>query len=726
MQAEKDHRIRDLGLMILALRPDLRFMPRTAGGEPCYLVEDAVNSKYYTIGIPEYTFISCLDGRTSVAKALSLTARAVPQDALTEDDAATICRWLIDAELAFTAESTDSQRLAQAANKRAGFQWTQWNPLFMKLPLCFPDRVLDRMLPWTGWLYSGTTGAVTFALVLVAAYRVFAQWDRFAAASVGVFTPSRWIWLGLCWLALKIVHEISHGAVCKKYGGSVHEAGVILILFAPLAYVDVTSSWRFKSKWQRIHTAAAGMHIEILIASLAALGWAATAPGFVNDLCFHLVLMAGATTLLFNANPLMRFDGYYILADLLDVPNLYADGQLFLRYLARRYVLGVPAELSSGSPARDLFIRLYGVAAFCWRTTVSFCLILAAATLFHGAGLVVALLATVMWLVVPAVKLAVYLFRGDGWENPNRLRFACVVVPALVCAFLFVNKVPWPGVTLAPAIVEYAPLAVVRAGSPGFVRQIEVQSGQFVEQGQLIAILENQELELELRDLAAAIEQTILKGRVFKQREQMAAYQAEQKELESLRKQYAEKRAEVEQLTVRAPLSGRVIARDPRALLGTYASPGSEIVSLGNEHQKELRLAIEQEDVDEFSSHIGRWIDIRIHGKPRLKCKLSRVPPRAGIVPPHVSLCAPYGGLLEVRPKRNREPDLPEDQFELLKPRFTGVVSLTGQESARLRVGQRGVAWLPRGQGSTIAAHLLAILRDAVPETLARQFNVRP
>ncbi len=720
-----DHRIRDLGVMTLALRTDLVFTPRTIAGESCYVVEDAVNSKYYSIGIPEYTFISCFDGRTNVAEALSRTAQAVPEQALTEQDAAAICRWLIDSELAFTAASADAVRLAGAAAEKKTGGLAGWNPLYLKVPLTYPDRFFAKISRWTNWIYSTPMLLFTFLLVLSAAYQVFAHWHQFIIASKGVLVPGRWLWLGVCWLALKIVHECSHAAACKRYGGSVHEAGAVFILFAPLAYVDVTSSWRFKSRWHRIYTAAAGMYVELLIAAVAALFWVRTEPGLLNDLCFNVVLMASLTTLAFNANPLMRFDGYYILSDLVDIPNLYSDGQLFLRQLGRKYFLGLPTELSSGSWSRDTFVRLYGIAAFCWRTSVTFCLILAAAMMFDGAGLVLALFAAALWLIVPTVSFISYLFRGNDWEKPSKLRFACVVVPLAFLLGYLVTHTPWPGVTRAPAVVDYHPLAIVRAGSDGFVRDIFVRSGQSIQAGEPIARLENEQLQVELSDIELAIEQSTKKCRALKQRDELAAFQAEEKELDALRKKHQEKLEEVELLLVQAPINGTVILRDPDALLGTYASAGTEIISIGDEQSKQLRLSITQEDLDTFCAAVGRSVNARLPGGIRLACPLTRVPPQATLEPPHRSLCAPYGGPLEVRVKESNASRDSDDKFELIRPAFVGIVDLPAATSAGLHAGQRGVVWLARGQDS-IACHMWGRLKASIPESLSRQFSLAP
>ena len=363
----KDYQIRDLGRMVLALRNDLIFTPQMIDGQRGYVIEDPLKSKFYRVGIAEYKFISLLDGTTSVADALRLTAATLADEAFTQDEAATICKWLVDSGLAHTPESAQSGRLSDAADKADRAKTMQRiNPICVRIPLIRPDRFLDAITPSIGWLFGPVGWTLALILALVAAVQLIVHADRFGSAVNGVFAPSRWIWLGVTWLGLKVVHEIAHGVVCKRYGGSVREGGLMFILLAPLAYVDVTSSWRFSSKWHRIYTAAAGMYIELIVASIAAIVWSHTEVGLLNDMAFNLVLMASLTTLVFNANPLMRFDGYYILSDFLQVPNLYPNGQQYLVYLGRRYLLGLKCASPRWCKGKDAIIKLYGVAAMFW------------------------------------------------------------------------------------------------------------------------------------------------------------------------------------------------------------------------------------------------------------------------------------------------------------------------------------------------------------------------
>lgn len=708
MHPDKDYQIRDLGRIVLTLRSDLTFAPQRIDGKTGYVIEDPLKSKFYRIGIAEYKFISLLNGSTSVAEALRATAATLSDQAFTQDQAATICKWLVDVGLAHTQESAQAGRLSAAARdaERKGLL-QRLNPMFIRLPLMQPDRFLDIISPWFGWVHGPLGWTLAAVLALVACCHLMVDWDRFAGATDGIFAPNRWVWLGLTWIILKALHEVSHGLVCKKYGGSVREGGVIFILFAPLAYVDVTSSWRFPSKWQRIHTAAAGIYIELLVASMAVIVWSRSGPGLLNDTAFNLVIMASFTTLIFNANPLMRFDGYYILSDLLEIPNLYPNGQQYIHYLGRRYLLGITATPPRWSNRKDGIIKLYGVASMLWRVVVSVGLVIAATAMFAGAGLVLAIFAAAMWLGSPLLRFARFFVSDPSLSRSNRVRFVATTGAVLTLGVLFFTLVPWPGVIQAPAIVEYSHMAVVRAGSPGFVRKLMVQNIQVVAEGEVLAILANTELRAELADLELEIEDSRLLCRGHEQNDRLAAYQAEWKRRESLQKKYQQKKNEVEQLTIRAPIAGQIIGRNLDALQGTYVSQGAEILSIGSQQAKEIQVSVAQEDLETFARHITKPVMVRVIGACRFSSALDTVSPRASMVPLHPALCSPNGGPLAVR-RQAAASDMSSresESYELLAPRFLAVVALDERHGSPLRAGQRGVASFWDGS-DTIGKHL--------------------
>lgn len=210
-------------------------------------------------------------------------------------------------------------------------------------------------------------------MCLAAVWQLISSWSSFTKELQTVVAPHNWPSLMIAWILLKVLHESAHGLVCKKYGGVVSETGIMFLWGMPVPYVDVTSSWAFRSKRQRIYTALAGMYVELFVAALAALFWSHTGPGWIHYWCVHLVVIAGISSLLFNGNPLMRFDGYYVLMDLLEIPNLYGFGQQFCAACGAKswqaipwYSPATPPDNANSSPATDCS-RQSGVASCIYR-----------------------------------------------------------------------------------------------------------------------------------------------------------------------------------------------------------------------------------------------------------------------------------------------------------------------------------------------------------------------
>jgi putative peptide zinc metalloprotease protein len=699
VDGQSDASTQELTRLRLKLEDDVIFTPHQYGEDTYYHVELPTRSKFFRIGLPEYTFISLLDGNTTVAEALSLTARALGPDAFSERDAAAICAWLVERGLAQPCHISQTARLYGAADReRKRSLAGRLNPFWLKFPIASPDRLLERLVPFVGWIYSRPAMLAGLALCGTAVATVATNWDELFASSVAVFSPANWIWLFVAWVLVKAIHEIGHGVACKRHGGEVRELGVILILFVPVPYVDVTSSWRFRSKWQRIHTAAGGMYVELLVAAVAALIWSRTESAVACHLLYSMMLMSSAMTLLFNANPLMRFDGYYILADLLEIPNLYSSGSRYLAGLAGRILLGVPGASKLGWRWKDVLVRLYGVSAFCWRILVCASLAIAASVLFHGAGLALAALGLTAWLVPPALRASRTVIR-QYQANPWTVVRVGAVVMLLATVGTTLVCLPWPGACTAPGIIEYRDSVVVRAQSPGFVTAIHVQDGQLVERGDLLMEMTNDQLDAECRDLVAALDQSEARRRIHLEKHEQAAVQVELENQRALKKRLAERRRQFEGLTLHSPVSGRVMARNLDMLLMTYLEEGAEVLAVGDDTHKQLRVSIAQEDNALFQAQLGEPVKLRLRSTGMSEGQLSRVIPRASKTPPHLALCAPLGGPLAVTNQLSQESD---DSYEFVLPRFTGIVELPQHLCASHQAGEFGYATIQAAQSKTI------------------------
>jgi len=213
-------------------------------------------------------------------------------------------------------------------------------------------------------------------LWLAAGALLFAQFDMFLAKLPSMdqfFASSNWLWLAVVLGVTKVIHELGHGLVCKKYGGQCHEMGAMLLVFTPCLYMNVSDSWMLKSKWQRAFIAAAGMYVELILAAIAVFVWWFSHPGMVNQVALNVIFVCSISTLVFNANPLLRYDGYYILSDLLEIPNLRAKATKVLQNYFGSLCLGLEQIDDPFLPQRHQWrFALYSVAAAAYRWFITF------------------------------------------------------------------------------------------------------------------------------------------------------------------------------------------------------------------------------------------------------------------------------------------------------------------------------------------------------------------
>ena len=625
------------------LRPGLRFAPRVAGGERFHLIEDEAAGAFHRVGPAEYAFLSRLDGRTTVGEALAKTAN-LGADALTEREAAHVCRWLVESGLAGTPGTDRAARVIAAAEKKdRAAALGLLDPIAVTVPLFDPNRLLELLRPLTGWLFGPVGVALWTAAVLAGGYELAAGWGRFAGFSPAAFGPHEWAWLAVSWAGLRVVHELGHGLACRRFGARTGKAGVLFLLFIPLPYTDVTAAWRFAGKWPRVAVSLAGVYVELLIAAAAALLWARVGPGVVADRCRDLILTAGVGTLLFNLNPLMRFDGYHVLADLLDVPNLADRGRRTVAAAWRRAFLGGPAGAEEAGGWRRWVVGIYGPLAALWRVFIGVSLIGGAAALLHGAGLLVAVPAGVLWFGRPVWRGAKAVANAGprGW-----VRTAAVSL-LLAAAGWGLWRVPVGGTLRLPAVV-WAETEEVRAPAAGFVRRVHVEPGGRAEAGDVLFELENPDLARRSAALGLDLEASRVRRRRHLHRGELAAAQVEARQATALAAQRAELTALLAGLTVRARAAGRVTGEDFAALEGVWVRPGRALAVLSAEGSLGV-LALA--DADERPRIVpGAAATVRLIGEERRPrpAVVAAVEPTAGRALPHPAFGANVGGPLPV------------------------------------------------------------------------------
>jgi len=713
MSGESNLSTFELSKCLIRISDDVRVVPKRTATETVYRLHCRSQGRYFQIGDTEYIFCSLLDGTRTLAEAITLTARAAPQDAFQEEQATSIVTWLIDSGLAIPV-NREGRQLASAL-KKEGSRY-QFNPFWTKIPLATPDRLLSFMLPIASWLFSPIMMLITALVWVWATIQLAGQWDEFTASSEQLFSSTNWVWLAAAWVALKVIHEFAHGLCCKRYGGTVREMGLIMILFAPMAYVDVTSSWSFTSRWKRIHVAAAGMLSEILIAGIAAILWTQVESETMRNLFYNIIIMAGISTLLFNANPLMRFDGYYILSDLLDIPNIYSDAQQAISRCTRRVLYGESPRGHSVDGWRGWFLLFYGASAFVWRILVTISMVIGASVLFEGLGLALAGVGVLLWFGMPVTKTITSWFKMLTHRPAMALRGAVLASIAVAGLSSLVCFVPCPGTASAPAIVEYTDLSIVRAGADGFVFRIDVEQGSFVNEGDILIVLRNDELESEVRDLEVAISQSRARQRASHNQGELAKSQVEKRNQQAMEERLATRRKQFDRLIIRATTSGNVVGRGFENLSGQYLKEGAEVLAIGNENEKELQVSIDQSVLDIARSAVGEQKTFRLHGTGIASGTVLNVSPRASDVPLNEALCAPFGGPLDVTAKQGDQDN--DQQYELTQPRFLMTLELSDDVASGVRAGQTGCLHLGFGNRS-----IARVTYDSISTWLREKIN---
>ena len=506
----------------------LRFTMRRSGGELWYMVEDEIAGKFFQIGLPQYTLLSLLDGKRTVNDALMKTATLLRQSALDEQEAANLCKWTIESGLVETELSSSSSRRAKAAEKELMRKTISWlNPISLKFPIFNPDNIVTSATRFLGWLVSPVGALIWFMVVVYGGFVFLTHASEFVNRRVFSFSPDDIMWFAVAWLLLKLVHESAHGIVCKQFGGRVTSFGILLLLFIPLPFVDVTSSWRFANKWHRVLTAAAGMLVEVFIAAIACVMWAESNPGPLQYHAGNVMIAATLHTLLFNANPLMKFDGYYMLSDWLEIPNLSDHGRKYVKSAFKRMYFGNEITQPVENGWRSKVVKVYGFMSIVWFFLISIGLSLAASSLFDGFGLIIALVGGLLWFGMPTVKFLNYVIRGSKLEAPNRQWFAVASTLTIFVLGAVLYLCPSPTVVSAPVVIDYEDLSVIRASAPGFANQIHVENGQKVFAGDLLVTLENPELRSELKSVEVDIRISRLRINAYLEAEEVASLQLE-------------------------------------------------------------------------------------------------------------------------------------------------------------------------------------------------------
>lgn len=643
---------------VATLTPRLRSNAQIARhqyrGETWYVLRDAASNRVYRFSTASYLVIGLMDGRRTVQAIWDIAVERLGDDAPTQDDLILLLSQLHSADVLQCDVPPDTAELFRRGAQMSRRQWmSQWlSPLSWRFHLVDPERFLRALAPGLRPLFGPFGLSLWLAVVVPALVLMAVHWK---ALTENLFdrmaTPESAALLFVLFPFIKALHELGHAAAIKVWGGEVHDMGVMFLVFTPIPYVDASSSTAFPGKWRRFVVGAAGMMVELLIAAVAMYVWLGAQPGVVRTLAYYAILVAGISTVLFNANPLLRYDGYYMLADALEIPNLYTRSRAWMGYLFERYLAGRrEAERPPATSAEVGWLAGYAVTSFVYRVLVlvAIAFFLLGQIFYLAVGLLI--LTTTLWVVVPASRMINYLARSP---KLRRVRTRAVLVTGGVVAavVLVVGVVPVPYRTRAEGVVWVPDEALVRVDTEGFIERLVAPPGARVRPGGLLVVLRNPELVARAAVLEA------------RGRELRARYDAE-RPVDTVRAQIVEEelgyavkelervRERLAGLSLRAGAEGSFVIPQPESLPGRFVKKGELLAYVLDVQRIIVRAVVAQEAID-LVRHHRRGIEVRLAERldETRSATLTREVPGAREALPSPALGTVGGGNVVVDPR---------------------------------------------------------------------------
>ena len=582
------------------LHPQTMIERQVIRGEVWYVVKGRISNRVHRISASVYAVLLRLNGRRTVADVWEQVVDLFDEDAPSQDQLIQLLSQLYTLDLLQMDQPVDLSELTERTGlmrRRQAIQQFQ-NPLFFKLPLFDPDHVLDATMHLVRPLISPLGALIWLGAIGWFLAQVALNWESLTSNMADrVLAIDNIFIILVVFPVLKILHELAHAYATKWAKGEVHEVGIFFLILMPAPYVDASDSAAFPRKRDRIFVAAAGMIAELFVAAIAMLVWRSVEPGIVHSIAYNTILIASVSTIAFNGNPLLRFDAYHILCDLIEIPNLASRATLYYGYLVQRYIFGIEdARDPVSAKGEALWFIIFAPASLTYRLFVLFGIVALIGTQFFFVGVALAIWTVILAIVWPVMKMLKFVLISPAVAR-HRVRAVALTFGGLGLAAAFLFTVPVPHGTVARAIVWIPEEARVYAGTNGVVQRLLATPGSNVSAGDPL---------VELVDPYIRSQRARFDARVAElERRLMAAEAATPYDMQVLRKQLdfaRDERAETDRktaaLVVRANAAGVFTVPRPADLIDTYAKKGQLLAYVLPEDATIVRAVLPEADID--------------------------------------------------------------------------------------------------------------------------------
>lgn len=654
---------------IANLRPRLRssvtVQRHSYRGAIWFVIGERSGKTHTRVNASAFYLVSQFDGEKTVDSIWQSALIDLQDDSPSQDEMLQLLALMFDSGLVDFQKESDVDRLFESHGRKqsAEAKSRYWNPLFLRFALFDPDRLAKRILPWCRWAYSKSAFYAWSVLMILGVIAAAYSWPEVSAElNSDLVSPTNLVILWFVFPIMKLLHEFAHACAVKRWGGEVHEFGIAFLVLLPVPYVDASDSASFPNKYRRMAVAGAGIIVESTLACFAFLLWLNVEPGLIRDIAFNIFLTGSVSSLLFNGNPLLKFDSYYVLSDLVEIPSLSERSNRYLQYVIQRYAFGMTVTSPATAAGEPVWFVVYGILANCYRLILAGVICLFVAGQYFFIGIALAVWALLMQLGLPLFRGIKYLLSSPQLSE-KRVR-ANLLTAAFVGSLIAITLyLPMQNATVARGVIWPTDEAVVRAGADCLIEELLIDVGSPVDVGTELLRCEPDLLETEVRRLRA--QQLEARANLLATRDRVERGLL-QSELEIADDRLAVAEAKLAKTTLTGASQGEFFAPRFSDLVGRYFEQGEVIAYILNPENVAIRTMLDQDRVALLGDRLDEveLVMLREPSTIRDSVIIRKVPAASNtLVTP--ALGTSGGGDLSIRADGNNNPRLLQPAFEI-------------------------------------------------------------
>jgi len=679
-----------------------------------YILEDKASGRSHRFNSTAYQVIGLLNGELTINQIWDQVNDHLGDFAPTQDQMIQLLGKLHAGDLLQSGMPPDTEELLERdkLHKRNKIKQRFSNPIAIKIPLWDPEVFLERHKNKVKPLFHWSIAIIWLLVITIAGFATAINWSAINAYfSINTLSPYNMLIMGLLYPLIKFLHELGHAFSAKIQGAEVHEMGVTFLLLMPIPYVDVSTVNFLRSKEQRILVSAAGILVELFISALGLLLWLSVEPGLIKDIAFNTMIIGGISSLFFNGNPLLKYDGYYMLADALAIPNLFQRSTQFLSYLCQKYLFGA-TDLSSPAtaPGEAVWFILYSLSSFAYRMSLLWFIIVYITDTFFVVGVVLAVWMVVKQILIPIGKGILFVFYNPSIHRQRFRAIACLSA-ILGISFIVLYWLPVPAYTRSEGVIWMPDEAQLRAEVEGFAGPLLLNLPTTVKKDTVILKIHDPLLKTEVDVLYSKLKELNTKFRAEWNNNKIKADNIKE-EMIMIAKELKYARKKQQSMQIISKKSGKLLIPELDDLNGRFVHKGEVIGYVIDDSLPSVQVVIAQSDIGQLAKQV-KSVQIRLVNQPDqiIPATITRWAPEATNELPSAALATVNGGKIAVDPAA-------QDKLVTLEKVFHIDLQFTPVQQVP-EIGQRVYVRFDHGT-EPIAHQWLRSIR----QLFLRQFNV--